>query len=264
MSFAERAQKDHLIGAYLAIESPFSAHLMGRAGFDWMLIDMEHSPLSARDTTSLVHAVAVGSHGRCASLVRIPGLGVEWVKWALDSGAAGVVAPMVQSREEAEKLVQFAKYPPLGQRSFGPFNAQWADLAEDSSLQKYVGKTASGVAVIAMIESRAGVENAEAIIGTEGIDAVFIGPIDLRLSLGLSAAPDGKEPEYLQALEKIVQIAKRLGTPVGIFSASPEILKGHVAMGFNFLLVAGDSTALTNGARLAVDSARTACREGNL
>lgn len=263
MAFIKRPQDGPILGAYLAIESPFSAHMMGRAGFDWMLIDMEHSPLSARDATALVHAVAVGSYGACASLIRIPSIGVEWVKWALDAGAAGIVAPMVQSKEEAERLAQFAKYPPLGQRSFGPFNAQWTDLSADSSLAKYVSATSKGVAAIAMIESKAGVENAEAIMSTEGISGIFIGPVDLRLSLGLQGA-DGQEPEYVKALEKILSIGKRLSMPVGIFSASPDALKVHLRMGFSFLLVGGDTTALANGAKAVVDSSREVCGKTKL
>ncbi|CAK7203589.1 hypothetical protein SEUCBS139899_006326 [Sporothrix eucalyptigena] len=264
MSFSERAQSKVLLGAYLAIESPYSAHLMGRAGFDWMLIDMEHSPLSARDATALVHALAVGSHGRCASLVRIPALGVEWVKWALDSGAAGVVAPMVQSAEEAQQLVRFARYPSAGgQRSFGPFNAPWADLEGDSDVAKYFGKTAAGVAVIAMVESREGLENAEAILQTDGISGVFIGPVDLRLSMGLTGA-DGAEPEYVEALTKFARLGKAAGKVVGIFSASPAAIQTHARMGFNFLLVAGDSTALVHGAKVALDGSAQALREVKL
>ena len=81
----------HPIGVCVNIESSLSAHLIANAGFDWVLLDMEHTPLSAREATSMVHAVAVGSHGKCSSLVRIPAAGVEWVKWALDSGSDGVV-----------------------------------------------------------------------------------------------------------------------------------------------------------------------------
>ena len=261
MSFTGRAGKGPpLLGAYLAIESAYSAHVMGRAGFDWLLIDMEHSPLSARDATAMVHAVAVGSRGTCASLIRIPALGVEWVKWALDSGAAGVVAPMVQTKAEAEQLVRFAAYPPLGQRSFGPFNAPWADLSPDSSMAKYFSTTSKDVAIIVMIESLAGVNEADAIMATTGIGGVFVGPVDLRLSMGLQGA-DGQEPEYVQALEKIVRIGKRVGIPVGIFSASPESLKVHLAMGFSFVLVSRDAMALTNGVQSAMDVSRQVVRE---
>src|ERR1700753_887291 len=153
MSFLRRSSgQEPPIGSYIAIESPYSAHLMGRAGFDWFLIDMEHSPFSAREMTAVVHAIAVGSQGKCASLVRIPSNGVEWTKWALDSGAAGIIVPMVQSKEEAQRIVQYSRYPPLGQRSFGPFNAPWTDLSPDSDVSKYFSSTSKGLAVVAMIE----------------------------------------------------------------------------------------------------------------
>lgn len=255
------------LGAYLAFESLLSVHLMASAGFNWLLVDMEHSPLSARETTAIVHAIANGSHGQCSSLVRIPATSVEWVKWALDSGAGGVVAPMIQSKEEAERLVRYAKYPPVGQRSFGPFNAPWADVSSDRSLAKYVDeamKPDSGrVAVIAMIESEGGVKNAEAIISTKGIDGIFIGPVDLRLSLGLAGA-DGIEQAYVDALNSIVRLCKQHGKVVGVFSAGPEILKKHISMGFDYLLVAGDSTSLSNGAQMALKGSQEAAKQAKL
>lgn len=263
-SFTERSQNQVLFGAYLAFESSFSARLMGRAGFDWMLVDMEHSPLSARDATAIVHALAVGSHGKCASLVRIPSNSVEWVKWALDAGAAGIVAPMVQSSEEAERLVRFARYPSAGgQRSFGPFNAPWADLSVDSDINKYFTQTATNVAVIAMIESLDGLTHAEDIFQTEGISGVFVGPVDLRLSMGLAGA-DGTEREYVEALETIARLGKETSKVVGIFSASPDAVRTHARMGFNFLLVAGDSTALAHGAKIALDGSIQALQEAKL
>lgn len=260
-SFQQRAIKDGpLLGATLAFNMPFTAHLMGRVGFDWVLIDMEHSPLSASETTSIVHAVSVGSSGKCASMVRVPSSGVEWIKWALDSGAAGIIVPMVTSRSEVEAIVQRARYPPLGQRSFGPFNAPWADLDPESNVAKYFAETAQGVAVVPMIESVQGVKNAEDIMNTKGISGVFIGPVDLRLSMGLSGA-DGTEEQYVQALETILSIGKRLGLAIGIYSASADAVKKHVKMGFTFVLVSGDSTALVSGAHTAIEGSRAAIRE---
>ncbi len=258
--FLDRCRDGIQLGAYLAIESPFAAHTMGRAGFDWFLVDMEHAPLSAREATSLTHALVAGSKlagdgGSSASaLIRIPANSVEWVKWALDAGAHGVVAPMVQTAAEAAQLARYARYPAAGgQRSFGPFNT-------GTDAMTYFARDAPHVAVIAMIESREGVANAEAILATEGIGGVFIGPVDLRLSMGLAGAV-GAETEYVAALAKIASIGRRLNKPVGIFSASPAAIREHAALGFSFLLVAGDSTALASGAKLAVEGARGALRE---
>jgi 2-keto-3-deoxy-L-rhamnonate aldolase RhmA len=213
--------------------------------------------------TSVVHAIAVGSHGKCKSLVRIPSASVEWVKWALDSGAAGIVVPMVQSKTEAEQIVKYACYPPVGQRSFGPFNAPWTDLSADSDVGKYFSVTASNLAVVAMIESVDGVTNAEDIIKTPGINGIFIGPVDLRLSLGLSGA-DGVEPEYVEALEKLVRVSHENQVTIGIFSAGPEVLKKHIGMGFDYFLVAGDSTALVTGANAALISCKNAVADAKL
>ncbi|KAB5528788.1 Pyruvate/Phosphoenolpyruvate kinase-like domain-containing protein [Coniochaeta sp. 2T2.1] len=167
---------------------------------------------------------------------------------------------MVQSRADAESLVKFARYPPVGERSFGPFQAPWADLAEDSDIVKYVTKSAPAVAVIPMIESRAGVADAEGIMTTEGVTGIFVGPVDLRLSMGLTGA-DGEEPEYVEALEMILRIGKRVGIPVGIFAASPEALKKQIGMGFTYFLVTGDSAALSSGAQVAIDTSRQVCRD---
>jgi 2-keto-3-deoxy-L-rhamnonate aldolase RhmA len=266
MAFLEKCKgRSAPLGVYLGIESPFSAHVMSSVGYDWVFIDMEHSPLSARETTAIVHAVANGSDGRCTSLVRVPSRGVEWVKWALDAGANGIVVPMVQSAEEARQIVKYAKYPPVGQRSFGPFNAPYADPSPDRSIPKYVAGAmqAGTIAVIAMIESRDGIENAEAIMSTKGIDGIFVGPVDMRLSLGLTGA-DGNEAEYLDALKKIVSLGKKLGLVVGILAAGPEALKKYISIGFDYFLVASDSAALTSGAKAALDSFRTASNDAKL
>jgi 2-keto-3-deoxy-L-rhamnonate aldolase RhmA len=182
------------------------------------------------------------------------------VKWALDSGAAGIVVPMVQNKEEAAEIVRFARYPPHGQRSFGPFHAPWADLSEDSDVTKYFTRTAKEISVITMIESVIGIQNAEEIMATKGISGIFIGPVDLRLSMGFSRAA-GDETEYVQALEKIVCLGQKLAIPIGIFSATPDVLKAHIKMGFTFFLVAGDTTALVQGATAAVEGAHRAIRE---
>jgi 2-keto-3-deoxy-L-rhamnonate aldolase RhmA len=244
-------------------ESPFSAKILSSTGYDWVLIDMEHSPLSARDATALVQAVAVGSRGRCAPMIRIPSHGVEYVKWALDAGASGLVVPMVSTKAEVELVIKHARYPPVGQRSFGPFQAPYADLSHDSDMAKYFTQTVKDVSIVPMIESRQGVENAEAIMSTTGVSGVFVGPVDLRLSMGFAGA-HGSEEEYLAALKRLVDIGNRNNIPVGIFAATPDILKMLVAMGFTFFLVGGDLMALTLGATEILNKSKAALGEAKL
>jgi 2-keto-3-deoxy-L-rhamnonate aldolase RhmA len=255
--------KKCLLGAYITFDMQLSAHLLGRCGFDWALIDMEHSTLSVASATAIVHALAVGSNGKCLPVIRVPSNGVEYLKWALDSGAAGVVIPMVNDKIEMELIIQRARYPPLGQRSFGPFNAPWADLSADSDIPKYFTKTAPNLAVIPMIESVQGVENAEEIISVTGVSGVFVGPVDLRLSMGLNG-PHGEEKEYTVALEKILEIGRSLEIPVGIFAASEAVMERMAKMGFLFFLVTGDNAALVSGANSALEKSRVAMQKAKI
>jgi 2-keto-3-deoxy-L-rhamnonate aldolase RhmA len=244
----------HLFGVYLMLPSTLGAHVVGSAGFDWTLIDMEHSPLSPSKTTAIVQAVAVASHNKTISFIRIPSHGVEYAKWALDSGASGIIIPMIQSRAEMENVVRHARYPPLGQRSFGPFHAPYADLDADSNMDKYFSSTAKDVALLPMIESAQGVTNADQIMSVPGISGVFVGPVDLRLSMGL-AGPHGEEKDYLSALEKIAEVGRKHKLPVGIFAANAKLLPQLCKIGFSFFLVGGDVACLTGGLKTALDSA---------
>ncbi|KAG9665031.1 hypothetical protein KCU98_g1328, partial [Aureobasidium melanogenum] len=231
-----RSDARPLVGCTLGFGAIFSAQLIARAGYDWVLVDMEHNPLSASQATSMTHAVIAASAGRCQPLVRVPSHAVEWTKWALDSGAYGLVVPMVNSAEEARRIVQNAAYPPLGQRSFGPARAPYAHVDPATTVLKYRDEISKDVQVIAMIESIEGLRNAEEIIAVEGITAVFVGPVDLRMSMGLKGG-DGTEDEYLEALKKLVRISKAHNKPIGIFADGPDSCRSRAREGFDFLLV---------------------------
>jgi 2-keto-3-deoxy-L-rhamnonate aldolase RhmA len=173
--------------------------------------------------------------------------------------------PMVQSRDEAERVVKYGKYPPVGQRSFGPFNAAWADPSPDKSLPKYFARAREpgNIAVIVMIESKDGLNNAEEILGTKGIDGVFVGPVDMRLSLGLGGA-FGTEDAYVDALRRVVSLSKKNSLVCGIFSAGPEALKYYASLGFDYFMVTGDTTLISVGAKAAVESSREAIDSAKL
>ena len=171
---------------------------------------MEHSPVSARpvlleielrsgqytaeQVTDICHAVVAASAGRCLPLIRVPSHDVSYIKWALDSGAAGIIIPMVNSGVEMKAIVDRAANPPVGSRSFGPFHTPFASLDPGSGFPEYYEKARSGgVAILPIIESAEGVKNTEDILGTEGVTGCFIGPYDLRLSLGVAGGQDGSE-----------------------------------------------------------------------
>ncbi|KIW92527.1 uncharacterized protein Z519_06374 [Cladophialophora bantiana CBS 173.52] len=249
-----------LVGTFVTLTSPLSAAIVGAAGYDCVIIDMEHVPTSALEATHIVHTMGSASKGTCMPLVRVPSHGVEWIKWGLDSGAAGIVVPMVNTPEEARQIVQRARYPPLGQRSYGPAYAPFADPASDRSASQYFNSTAQGLAVLPMIESATGVENADAILATEGVSGAFVGPFDLRCSLGLPGG-DGKEDRFLDALKRIAAAAKNAGKPVGIYTGSKEQMARNLSLGFEYILYQGDSSLLANAVKASVEEARSVIKQ---
>jgi 2-keto-3-deoxy-L-rhamnonate aldolase RhmA len=243
-----------LLGTSLTITNVYAAQILARCGFDWVMIDMEHSPMSASDMTAIVHSTVAASQGTCIPLVRVPSHGVEWIKWALDSGASGIVIPMVNTRQECEDIVSRALYPPAGARSSGPFRTVFADLNPDTTPEKYKKETTKNLVVFPMIESAIAVENADDIMSVPGVDGVFIGPVDLRASLGLNGV-FGTEEVYLKALQKLVSIGKRLGVYVGVLGFG-EVLTRYTEMGFDYLLLPTDGELFAMGAKNILESSR--------
>jgi len=198
----------------------------------------------------MVHSAVAASAGNCAPIIRVPSHGVEWIKWALDSGASGIIVPMVNTKQEVDGIITRALYPPAGQRSYGPFRTPFADLRPTTALANYKGETSSEVVIMPMIESAEGVANAEEIVGTNGVDGIFIGPVDLRHSLGFSG-PDGTEPEYLAALQKVLSVAAKFSKPVGILG-SPESMSRLVDMGFKYVMLGGGDAGILGDAATAL------------
>ncbi|KIW29743.1 uncharacterized protein PV07_05532 [Cladophialophora immunda] len=259
-------EKGNLVGAAVTIGNTLCAQITARVGFDWVLIDMEHAPVSAREASSLVQAVVAASGGQCVPVIRTPSHGVEWIKWALDSGAAGIIIPMVTTAQECENIIQRAIYPPRGQRSFGPFLAPYADVDPAADVTKYMKERAKEVAIIPMIESMEGVENAEAILRVPGVTACFVGPYDLRQSMGLPGG-DGEEPSYINALQRILEAGKRNGVVIGTVGATEASARRKVEMGFRFLLTGQEPNFLAAGARSTLQQCQRgmiAARTSNL
>jgi 2-keto-3-deoxy-L-rhamnonate aldolase RhmA len=257
-TFASEAQKRLLVGTFIGLDSIIAHQLIGDAGYDFVIIDMEHTPMSAREATIAVNMISNSSKGSTAPLVRVPSHGLEWIKWGLDSGAAGVVVPMVESRAQVEQIVERSRYPPVGSRSFGPLHAPYAHPGSDRSQMTYfaAARHFGNIAVIPMIETAAGVENADAILAAEGVSAAFIGPYDLRVSLGLEGG-DGTEKVFLDALKKVVDAGRKAGKPVGLFTGSAQALQRNAELGFRFFAYHGDTTLLANAARTSVKEARS-------
>ena len=241
--------KGPLVGTVLTIASDVIAQLAGQADGDFVMIDMEHTPLTVDIVTRMVHAYVASSRGQKYPIVRIPSHGVEWVKWAMDGGAAGIIIPMVGSATEMKAVLDRAIYPPRGRRSFGPLYAPFAHSdGPASGIGGYFERAKRGeIAVLPMIESREGLENAEEILALADVSGVFIGPADLRLSIGLPPAVDGDEPEFLNALKRITSAAKKHGKIVGCMGMGEEAARKRAAEGMDFVLSTFDNGAMVAG-----------------
>ncbi len=240
------------LGAWLSLPSVPSARIMARLGFDWLVVDMEHS---AQNPVLMADMVAtIADAGTCAPIVRVPTNSVEWFKWALDAGAWGVVVPMVNSREEAQHAVEYTKYPPLGARSiggaFGPYGfgiTNWPDYARTANDE---------IIVIIQIESRQALQHLDEILSVPGIDVAFVGPNDLHAQLGLTPSSEGAEAEFTEALEQIKAAARKYHLALGMFSNNGEAAAERVRQGFQMISVTTDISSLIAAATRNLHLAR--------
>ncbi|KAF2488135.1 Pyruvate/Phosphoenolpyruvate kinase-like domain-containing protein, partial [Neohortaea acidophila] len=255
-----------LVGTILTIASPTIAQIVGQSAAELIMIDMEHAPQPIDTVTSMVHTFNASSRGRGLPLIRVPSHGVEWIKWALDSGASGIIVPMVNDVAEARAVLDRAVYPPGGRRSFGPIYAAYAHPAgvEESGGQAgYFARAQRGdVAILPMIESKEGLANAEAILALPGVTGVLVGPADLRLSLGMTAAIDGPEAEFQAALESIVAAGRKAGKLVGTVALGEEAIARRAKQGFDFVLTGFDMGALVVGLNTELAAAKKSVEAG--
>ena len=187
-------------------------------------------------------------------MVRVPTNSVEWFKWALDAGAWGVVVPMVNTREEAQRAVEHAKYPPRGTRSiggaFGPYGfgiTDWPSYARTANDE---------IIVTVQIESQQALQNLDDILSVPGIDVAFVGPNDLHAQLGLTPSSDGAEPEFMDALERIKTAARKHSVALGIFSSNGETAAERVRQGFQMISVTTDISSMIAAATQNLHTAR--------
>jgi 2-keto-3-deoxy-L-rhamnonate aldolase RhmA len=200
---------ERLIGTLLGLPSPELAEIAADAGFDWLFVDMEHGAIGAGDALRIVQAV----REPCVCLVRIPENREMWVKKALDTGAAGIIVPHVNSAGDAAQAVHWAKYPPEGGRSVGFSRAN----RYGARFQENVETANAVTVVVAQVEHIDGVRAIDAILGVAGVDAVFIGPYDLSASLGKPGRI--QDADVREAIGQVASAAAARRVPAGIFAA---------------------------------------------
>ena len=223
------------IGSWITLPDTFGAHLMSKTGFEWLTVELEHTPITFETAAQMFAIIAANG---IVPLARIPWNTGENIKRVLDTGAWGIIVPMVNSRAEAEAVVKAARYRPIGERSIGG-SLHAANYGTDAST--YYAKANDEILVIVMAEHVDAVANIHSILGVEGIDAVFVGPNDLHASMGLPPTFDSDAPEFNEALKKILASAKAHGIAAGIHVVDAAQAQRRIAEGWQFIAVASEA-----------------------
>jgi 4-hydroxy-2-oxoheptanedioate aldolase len=216
-----------------------SAEIMAVGGFDYACIDMQHGLIDYSDTVPMLQAI---STGHTTAVVRVPENQPGWIGKALDAGAMAVIVPMVNTPDECAAMMRSGRYAPLGSRSYGPSRAAPLEGAD------YWERANAEVCLIPMIETVGAVEAIDDILAVPGVEAIYVGPADLAVSMGL--APRGDTPEFLAMLDRIVAACGRHGVIPGIHTTVPQA-RDRIDRGFRMVTITGDLAALR--ARLSED-----------
>jgi 4-hydroxy-2-oxoheptanedioate aldolase len=228
------------VNGWLAIANGFSAETMAHQGWDSLTIDLQHGVVDYSAMVTMLQAI---STTETVPVVRVPWLEPGILMKTLDAGAYGVICPMVNSRVDAQNLVAWTHYAPRGTRSFGPVRAVLYGGAD------YAQNADDTIVALAMIETAKALDNLDDILSVEGLDAIYIGPSDLALSLGCAPNMDEPEPKAAQAIEHILARAKAHGVVAGIHNAGPEAALRRIAMGFQLVTVSSDARLMAAGAQ---------------
>jgi 4-hydroxy-2-oxoheptanedioate aldolase len=234
-------------GVWLGIPSVHSVRLLARLPLDWMVIDMEHAPTSLDNMVSMVAAVSEADGPQ--PVVRLSQVSAENIKWALDAGAAGIIAPMVNTGEEAARVVSLCRLPPLGLRSFG---SSYAGMTWGQTMSENQKASNGQIMVAVQVENKLALENLDAIFSTPHLDMVLVGPLDLSLSLGVDYFYGGLSPVLDEALQSVLAASKKYNIPLGIYCGSAEIARKRIEQGFLFVNVAHDTNILVEGVSQAL------------
>jgi len=243
VSLKDKLKENRLtIGSWITIGHTSVVEIMVSAGFEWLVVDMEHTSIDLATAHSLIATIQANG---LKALVRVSKNEEVIVKRVLDIGADGIIVPMVKSKEDAKKAIDFAKYPPIGKRGVGLFRAQKYGIGFEE-YKKWVNEE---LVIIAQIEHIEAVKNIEEIITTDGIDGVIIGPYDLSGSMGFPGEYHRKDVK--QAITKVLDMCKKHNVPFGfhVIESDPAKLQEKIDEGCTFLAYSLDFFFLGDSAR---------------
>lgn len=228
---------DLTIGSWITIPDTSVSEIMAKLGFDWLVVDMEHSAITLSEAKNIMQVIELSG---IVPLVRLGENNPNFIKRVMDAGAYGVIAPMVNSQDDAKRVVEAVKYPPEGSRGVGLARAQGYGL----DFQRYKEWVNKNSIVVVQIEHIDAINNLDKILAVEGVDASIIGPYDLSASLGHPG--EFRFPQLNNAIKKYEKICLELNKPMGIHSVPPnyeDILK-YIDKGYRFIAFSFDALFL--------------------
>lgn len=233
-------------GIWCTMPNDAGAEFIAQQGLDYVCVDYQHGLIDHGAGVAMVRAIEAGGS--------VPIVRVSWnepylIMQALDAGARGVVVPMVNTAEDARRAVKAMKYPPVGERSYGPVRARMSLRTTDPT-------ELGDQACILMIETAEGLRNLREIAATPGVDAIYIGPSDLALGLGLLPNHEPPDPRFVQAIADIQAACRENGIAAGIQCVNGEISAGYAEQGFNMITIASDVPLLTGAVRQHLAAAK--------
>lgn len=235
------------INGWLQIPHGFAAEVMAAQAWDSLTIDLQHGPVDFDQALAMLQAF---SASEATPLARVPWNEPGIIMKMLDAGCYGIICPMVNTPEDAERFVGACRYPPAGYRSFGPTRAM---LYAGADYPLHANET---VVTMAMIETREAIDNLAAILDTPGLDAVYVGPADLSQSLLGRPGTDHREPPLSEVIDDIVAATRRRGMIAGIHVASPDYARHIIERGYQFVTIQSDARLLADGVKRALAEVR--------
>lgn len=233
------------IGLWVALADPYGVEICANAGFDWMLLDGEHSP---NDLRSLLGQLQTLAAYPVQPIIRPPTGDPVLIKQLLDIGVQTLLVPLVESAEQAQNLVRAMRYPPEGIRGVG---SALARAARWNTVPDYLQRADAQMCLLVQVETRLGVENLDAIAQVDGVDGVFIGPADLSAALGHRGNPG--HPQVQKVIEEGIGRIRAAGKAPGIISADEGLAKRYLELGCRFVAVGSDVALLLRSAQTLVN-----------
>ena len=228
-----------LLGTLVSLPSAELVEILANLDYDWLFLDAEHGTFGHQDYLNLLQ----GAGRRTPCLIRVLAADETSIKRALDSGAAGIIVPQVNSKEIAEQVVNFSRYSPSGQRGVGISRAHLYGL----EFQDYIASANDSVTVVVQAEHIEAVDHIADIVSVPGIDGVMIGPYDLSASMNLMGQVE--HTRVVKALDKVRETCQRVGMPLGIFGLSVDAVRPYIEQGYTLITAGTDTVLFASAAR---------------